>query len=114
MMKYFNTRHLYVFVALLFAVAACGQATEQGNTPAATDEQLKLRIESAVERAEGVPQQINVAVQDGIVSISGSLACDDCAGLRTPATTGTLQQSLGAVVRAVPGVREVKFSLVER
>ena len=50
-------------------------------------------------------------VAAGVVTITGSLACDDCGGLRTPGGIGTVQQSLGAVVRAVPGVEAVEFAL---
>jgi hypothetical protein len=50
-------------------------------------------------------------VNAGVVSVSGSLSCEDCGGLRTPGNVGTIQETLGAVVRAVPGVDSVQFSL---
>jgi len=45
------------------------------------------------------------------VTISGSVVCQECGGRRTPGGSGTVQQSLGAVVRAIPGVESVEFEL---
>ena len=41
----------------------------------------------------------------------GEVVCEDCGGMRTPGNIGTVQQSLGGVVRAVPGVMRVDFDL---
>jgi hypothetical protein len=50
-------------------------------------------------------------VSDGIVTLTGSVLCDDCGGRSTPGGTGAVQQSVGALVRAVPGVERVEFRL---
>ena len=50
-------------------------------------------------------------VSDGIVTLTGSVVCEECGGRRTPNGSGTVQQSLGAVVRAIPGVASVEFQL---
>jgi len=52
-----------------------------------------------------------VQVRGGVVTLSGSLACGDCGGNATPAGSATVQQGLGALVRAVPGVERVEFRL---
>ena len=75
------------------------------------DEQIKSQIESTIALSEDLPQQIGVQVLEGVVIITGVLDCEDCGGMRTPGNLGTVQQSLGAVVRAVEGVREVIFDL---
>ena len=45
------------------------------------------------------------------MTLTGSVVCDECGGRRTPGGFGTVQQSLGAVVRAIPGVESVEFEL---
>jgi hypothetical protein len=52
-----------------------------------------------------------VQVQGGVVTLSGSVVCEGCGGNATPGGAGTVQQSLGAVVRAIPGVTELRFQL---
>lgn len=79
--------------------------------PVFNDEQIKSQIESSIARSADLPQQIGVQVREGVVTISGTLDCEGCGGMRTPGNFGTVQQSLGAVVRAVAGVREVIFDL---
>ena len=64
--------------------------------------------EAAIASASDLPADLQVEANDGVVSITGSLACDDCGGLQTPGGIGTVQQSVGAVVRAVPGVEAVE------
>ena len=54
---------------------------------------------------------ITVEVSDGVVTLSGSVVCEECGGRRTPPGFGTVQQSLGAVVRAIPGVARLEFKL---
>ncbi len=77
-----------------------------------SDEELRERVEAALASASDVPgQQIQVEVSDGVVTLSGSIVCEDCGGTQTPGGLGTVQQSLGAVVRAVPGVQRVEFSI---
>ncbi len=76
-----------------------------------TDAELESRVEAALQTASDLPAGFRVEANDGVVIITGSLACDDCGGLRTPGGIGTVQQSLGAVVRAIPGVEAVEFAL---
>ena len=95
-------------LALVLAVAGAGSAcTPDGPS----DEELAIRVEAALATAADLPAGLEVEVAAGVVTITGSLACDDCGGLRTPPGLGTVQQSLGAVVRAVPGVEAVEFAL---
>ena len=76
------------------------------------DEQLQQNIEMAIANAADLPPGgFVVTATSGLVTISGSLDCEDCGGLRTPGGIDNIQQSLGAVVRAVPGVEQVQFSL---
>jgi len=63
--------------------------------------------------AADVPgSQLEVVVTDGVVTITGSIECEPCGGRTTPGGSGTIAQSVGAIVRAVPGVESVRF-LVE-
>ena len=69
-------------------------------------------VEAAIARASDVPADaITVVVIDGVVTVTGSVVCEECGGRRTPGGFGTVQQSLGAVVRAIPGVQSVEFDL---
>jgi len=77
----------------------------------AIDERIKAQVESAVASAKDLPSGFTVQVTEGIVLITGSVVCDDCGGMRTPGHIGTIQQSLGGVVRAIPGVMSVNFDL---
>jgi len=89
--------------------------------PAATEAQssadsvLTARVEAAVRAATDLPaDSITVSARGGVVTLRGSLLCDGCGGNSTPGGTSTIQQSLSAVVRAVPGVQSVVFDLVYR
>jgi len=100
------------------AVAICaGAIANLGVTASAAaqspaDSMLKARVEAALVSASDVPaDSITVEVSDGVVTLSGSVACEECGGRRTPPGFGTVQQSLGAVVRAVPGVARLEFKL---
>ena len=76
-----------------------------------SDEVLKERVEQALAGASDIPaDQIEVEVREGVVTLTGSVVCEECGGRFTPARLGTVQQSLGAIVRAVPGVESVEFS----
>ena len=88
-----------------------GDASVNESMPVFNDEQIKSQIESTIALSEDLPQQIGVQVLEGVVIITGVLDCEGCGGMRTPGNLGTVQQSLGAVVRAVEGVREVIFDL---
>jgi len=76
------------------------------------DEVLRERVEQALMNAMDVPA-LNIAVNDGMVTLTASDLCaeHECPGRGTPGQLGTVQQSIGAVVRAIPGVRAVEFSL---
>ena len=100
------------------AVAICaGAIANLGVTASAAaqspaDSMLKARVEAALVSASDLPaDSITVEVSDGVVTLSGSVACEECGGRRTPPGFGTVQQSLGAVVRAVPGVARLEFKL---
>lgn len=104
-------RHI-MFALLMAAMAflfACDDAKVSSSAQA--DAQLQSRIETVLASTPDVPPALRVAVSDGRVTISGSLACEDCGGRQTPAANGTIQQSIGAIVRAVPGVMDVEFVL---
>ena len=95
-------------LAVAFGLALVSPAAAQ----AAPDDVLRARVEAALASASDLPaDSIAVQVQGGVVTLSGSVLCDGCGGNATPGGVGTVQQSLGAVVRAVPGVRSLRFAL---
>jgi osmotically-inducible protein OsmY len=95
-------------VAILLAACLAAPVAAQ----AGADEALRARVEAALVAAADLPaDSIAVAVQDGVVTLTGSVSCATCGGNATPGGAGTVQQSLGAVVRAVPGVTSVRFAL---
>ena len=101
-------------LTLVAAAPAAAQApvaeTPVAETPA--DAALAMRVEAALASASDVPaDSIAVQVRGGVVTLTGSVLCEGCGGTSTPGGTGTVQQSLGAVVRAVPGVERVEFRL---
>ncbi|NKB35202.1 MAG: hypothetical protein GKR91_19055 [Pseudomonadales bacterium] len=115
---------LLVFSSLLLLVACGGESasSQSSSAPApvasnvsaadvAVDANIKAQVESALANASDLPQAFTVEVSEGVVLISGSMVCEDCGGMRTPGNVGTVQQSLGGVVRAVPGVMRVDFDL---
>ena len=110
-------RFLLLSLSLLFCLTACDSSTETTDNSAGetiamnSDVAVKMRVERAITSASDLPQGISIDVNAGVVSVSGSLSCEDCGGLRTPGNVGTIQETLGAVVRAVPGVDSVQFSL---
>ena len=110
-MKIVETRALSLAAALIIGSGLV--AVGFGCAPdGPSDEVLQQRIEQALANASDLPKgALEVQVNDGAVTITGSLACEECGGQRTPGGLGTVQQSLGAVVRAVPGVERVEFSL---
>ncbi|MBM4185169.1 MAG: BON domain-containing protein [Gemmatimonadetes bacterium] len=102
---------LAVLFTLCFAVPAAAQA-QASPIP---DDVLRARVEAAIEAAADLPaDSVTVLVAGGVVTLTGSLLCEACGGNATPGGTGTVQQSLGAVVRAVPGVIDVRFRLTYR
>jgi hypothetical protein len=95
-------------LAFLLSVLGAVPATAQ----AASDDALRARVEAALAEASDLPaDSISVQVQGGVVTLSGSVVCESCGGTATPGGTGTVQQSLGAVVRAIPGVTSLRFAL---
>jgi osmotically-inducible protein OsmY len=102
------------FVALIaLALSAC--ASGIAGAQSATDAALEARVAAAIDNASDLPNgTLSVDASDGIVRISGSVACENCGGMLTPGGVQTIQQSLGAVVRAVPGVERVEFDLEYR
>lgn len=100
-------------VSATLALTACasGIAGGQSNVDAA----LEVRVTNAIENASDLPaDSLSVDAMDGIVRVTGSLVCADCGGMLTPGGVQTIQQNLGAVVRAVPGVERVEFDLENR
>lgn len=95
-------------LALLFAAFLAVPSAAQ----AVPDDALRTRVEAVIASAADLPaDSLVVQVERGVVTISGSVLCDGCGGNATPGGAGTVQQSLGAVVRAVPGVTSVRFAL---
>jgi osmotically-inducible protein OsmY len=95
-------------VAVL-ALSACAPATDAAQ---AVDAALAARVEIAIANASDLPADaFSVVASDGVVTITGSVVCEDCGGMQTPGGIQSIQQSLGAVVRAVPGVERLEFDL---
>jgi len=92
------------------SLGAYGSADAAQNVP---DDVLQARVEAALMSASDLPaDSITVEVSGGVVTLSGSVVCEECGGSRTPGGFGTVQQSLGAVVRAIPGVVRLEFELL--
>ena len=97
---------------ILAAVAMSACAPDADNAPDSPDAALQARVAAAISSATDLPANaFSVSANDGAVTISGSVTCEDCGGLATPPGIKSIQQTLGAVVRAVPGVRSVEFEL---
>jgi len=94
------------------AHAAAAHTVGQSRGQSAEDAALQARVGAALEAAADLPaDSVTVQVRAGVVTLSGSVVCDDCGCNATPGGAATVQQSLGAVVRAVPGVERVEFRL---
>ncbi|MFM1896855.1 MAG: hypothetical protein RLZZ385_1929 [Pseudomonadota bacterium] len=101
---------------LVLMLAACNPADPGSvvmpGSAVVDDAHLQSQVESALLAATDLPgANFVVEVNGGVVAISGSLACETCGGYSTPGGAGNVQMTLGAVVRAVPGVQEVRFQL---
>ncbi len=97
-----------IWAGAVISLGACGS----DGPPSVPDDVLKERVEAALASASDVPADaLTVEVSEGAVTVTGSVVCEDCGGRRTPGGFGTVQQSLGAVVRAIPGVESVEFTL---
>ncbi|MDH3419262.1 MAG: hypothetical protein OEM78_07285 [Gammaproteobacteria bacterium] len=100
-------------VSATLALTACASGIAGAQTSA--DAALEVRVTNAIENASDLPvNSLSVDARDGVVRVTGSLVCADCGGMLTPGGVQTIQQSLGAVVRAVPGVERVEFDLEDR
>lgn len=86
-------------VTTVAVTGTSGCAARQAGTTTG-DEVLKARVEAALASASDVHAAgITVDARRGVVTLTGRVA------------SGTEQQSVGAIVRAVPGVGSVFFSL---
>lgn len=95
---------------LLFVLLLGAACSEQATVaPVDPDSALQARVAAVLADQPDLPPGLDVLARDGHVIVSGTLACDECGGNSTPGTDGTVQQSIGAVVRAVPGVSSVEF-----
>jgi osmotically-inducible protein OsmY len=103
-----------VFVLVLAGTMASPHplSAQAPSSPSRADSVLTARVQAALASASDLPaDSLTVQARAGVVTVTGSVICADCGGTRTPSGTGTVQQSLGAVVRAVPGVERVLFEL---
>ena len=90
--------HVAAVVALVFTVATGACAARAPSTSG--DDELKTRVEAALKRATDVnAAALVVETSGGVVTLTGRVV------------SGFEQQSVGAIVRAVPGVSDVRFSL---
>jgi hypothetical protein len=103
-MRYIMNK-LFFLPVLLVILQTCGPAADE-------QQSLQQQVNAAIASASDLPvDNLMVTVEGGTVRVTGSLECEDCGGMRTPGGEGTIQQSLGAVIRAVPGVTSVEFDL---
>jgi hypothetical protein len=113
----FPSKLALVCFSLMLLLVACDSGTQtaspavEPDTPDSLDDRIQSQVEAVIASASDLPTGLSIEVSQGVVSVSGSLDCENCGGMRTPNTVGTIQQSLGAMVRAVPGVTGVEFSL---
>lgn len=102
-MKFIVKMPILLFSVSIFLFSICVSKTF------ASDSDVQRNVEMAIEGATDLPREIRVEVSNGIVRVTGSLQCESCGGNATPGQLSTIQQSLGAVIRAVPGVTHVEF-----
>lgn len=92
--------HVAAVVALVFMVATGASACAARAPSTSGDDELKTRVEAALTRATDVnAAALVVETSGGVVTLTGRVV------------SGFEQQSVGAIVRAVPGVSDVRFSL---
>jgi len=90
---------------LLFVAVSCAPALSD-------DERLTQAVQAALASASDLPPSgLMILAESGVVTVTGTIDCEDCGGLRTPGGIDNIQLSLGAVIRAVPGVEQVEFFL---
>jgi osmotically-inducible protein OsmY len=103
---------LATIIATIATLALGACASETDDTQSGADDALEARVVAAIANASDLPADaFSVAASDGVVRITGAVACEDCGGMQTPGGIQSIQQSLGAVTRAVPGVERVEFDL---
>ena len=108
-----RARTVHLAVAICLGAASALGVPGSVAAQSASDDILQARVQAALERASDLPaDSITVEVVGGVVMLTGSVVCEDCGGSSTAAGTAAVQQSLGAVVRAIPGVERVEFRLV--
>jgi molybdate transport system substrate-binding protein len=104
-------------IAFLFWTSLIGcvvtfsiQAAMPQDAQARSDEAVKTRVEAALKGNSDLGgAEIAVAVDQGIVTLSGRVSSERLRGGTYPGAD--LKQNLGAIVRMVPGVKDVRFSL---
>lgn len=95
---------------LCIAMLAVLNAGQQQTARATTDDLLRARVVAALTNASDLPgRDIAVEVKSGIVILRGRISASSMRGVTYP--TAMMQQSVGAVVRAVPGVKQIQFSI---
>jgi osmotically-inducible protein OsmY len=110
--RMWRTSRVHLVLAILGGAVASLGLYESAAAQSSADAALKARIEVAIEGASDLPTDaIAVEVSSGVVTLTGSVVCDECDQRRTPTGFAGVQQSLGAVVRAIPGVERVEFDL---
>lgn len=99
-------------LATILGVAIASWACLADGLPGPPDDVLRDRVEAALLGASDVPgSQITVDVSAGVVRLTGSAVCPECGGMSTPNGIGSVLQTIGSVVRAVPGVEAVESDL---
>ena len=95
-----------IFLTLLLILLPACSPAEDG------EPSLQQQVTAAIASASDLPSEnLMVSVEEGVVRVTGSLTCEDCGGMRTPGGEDTIQQTLDALIRAVPGVERVEFDL---
>ena len=101
-----SVRRFSLVVGLVLAVGAPSVALVSGcaahqTSRVSSDEALSDRVTAALAAATDVDAgAIRVETGGGVVTLTGRVS------------SGFEQQSVGAIVRAIPGVSEVRFALV--
>jgi len=97
-------------VFAMLALPAC--TIPMAGAQSLADQALEARVITAIANAADLPADaFSVVASDGVVKVTGSVVCESCGGMETPGGIQSIQQTLGAVVRAVPGVERVEFDL---
>lgn len=96
--------------SLALAVGLLGTALLAACASGPSDAAIEEEVRTVLQSAADVPgSQLEVTVENGVVALTGSTECPDCGGQATPGGRATVEQSIGAIIRAVPGVQDVTF-----